>query len=152
MLTKEDIVKAIGEHIWWKQEFAKAIMEGRYLYDPDQLERDDEAELGRFLYGLAPADQTSEHFKTVLSLNAIFHEEVAHIARLALDGEVAAAESRIGVGLFSNVSVALIAALRAWMETVESADGAAYELRDLPFWLRTEPKQPSDPSRPPPPE
>ncbi len=125
MLTKEEIIQAIGAHIWWKQEFATAINEGRYWVHPDTVASDMECDFGRWLYGLPPGEQTSEHYKLVQALHATFHEEAAHLMRLALAGDTAAAQTGISVGLYPNISTALLIAMGEWADMVEGSRRAA---------------------------
>jgi hypothetical protein len=129
MLTKEEVIQAIGAHIWWKHEFATAINERRYWLHPDTVANDRECEFGRWLYGLSPDDQNSGHFRLVQSLHATFHEEAAHVMRLALAGDAAGAQTAIAIGLYPNISTALLIAMGEWAEALGSSSHAAAQIQ-----------------------
>ena len=145
MLTKEEIVHAIGLHVYWEHEFAQAINDGRYWVHPEIIECDIECALGHWLYGLSSVEQSSEHFKLVQALHATFHQEAARVMRLALAGEIAAAQTSLGVGLHNNLSTALLIAMREWMNTIESPCPAAGKVVST-HGIRT-PLNPTDPKR-----
>lgn len=83
MPTKQEIVVAIGEHIWWKNEFEKALSEGWHFLNPELAERSHESGLGLWLDEVSSAGQNSEQVATVQSLYADFHEAAAEVVRLA---------------------------------------------------------------------
>ena len=122
MPTTEEIVLAIGAHIWWKNEFERAVSDGWHFFNPELAERSCQSELGFWLAEISLADPESESFRTVQSLYGDFHEATTEVVRLAAGGNIDLAEASIGSGAYAQASVALMLALRDWMETVKAED------------------------------
>ena len=118
MPTKEEIVLAIGTHIWWKNEFENAVADGWHFLNPELAERSQHSELGLWLAELSLAEPDSEHFRTVRALYANFQEATAEVVRLAASGNIDRAETNIRTGFYAQASIALTLALRDWMDSV----------------------------------
>ena len=127
MPTKEEIILALGSHIWWKQEFEKTISDGWHFLNADLAERSYQSDLGLWLAELSPDEQIPQHFTTVQSLHADFMEQAANVVRLASSGNSDQAEADIQTGFYAAASSALTIALRDWMEAVK-ADGFVHAL------------------------
>jgi hypothetical protein len=115
MATKQEIILAIGAHIWWRNEFERAISDGWYSLNADLAKRDNHSGLGLWLAKLSTAEQDSEHCRVVHSRYADFHEAAAEVARMAASGNIYLAETSIRNGLYAQASIALTLALRDWM-------------------------------------
>jgi hypothetical protein len=119
MPTKEEIVIAIGEHIWWKNEFEKAVSDGWHFFNPELAQRSNHSDLGMWLDDLSFTEQDSEHFRKIQSLHADFQEAVAEVVQMASSGQIELAEASIQTGLYSHTSTALTIALRSWMDSLK---------------------------------
>jgi hypothetical protein len=122
MPTKEEIVLALGTHIWWKHEFEKAISDGWYFFNPNLAERGYQSEFALWLAELCPVEQDSQQFAKVQSLHAAFREQAENVARVATSGDIAMAEASIRTGLYAEAATALTLALRDWMEAVKAEE------------------------------
>ena len=131
MPTKEEIILAIGAHIWWKNEFEKAVSEGWHFFNPELAERSSESELGLWLAELSAAGEASEHFEQVQSRYTDFHDAAATVVRLAASGNIDLAETNIRIGEYARAATALALALRDWMAAVKAPD-YGHGLRTLP--------------------
>jgi hypothetical protein len=120
MPTKEGIVLAIGAHIWWKNEFEKAVSDGWHFFNPELAERSYQSELGFWWAELSADAPDSEPFRTVQARFADFHEATANVVRLASSGNIELAEASIRSGLFAQASFDLTLALRDWMQAVQA--------------------------------
>lgn len=119
MLNVQEIAKGIGAHGMWKQRIVAAIQSGKADITPEQAERDNACEFGRWLYSLSPAEQNTEHFKKVQALHAAFHKEAGRILRMALGGQGAAAEKGLAFGgTYANVSTNLTSAMMEWKKAL----------------------------------
>jgi hypothetical protein len=127
MPTKEEIILALGAHIWWRQEFEKAVSGAWHFFNTDLAEHSYQSDLGLWLDALSPDEQIPQHFTTVQSLHADFMEQAANVVRLASSGNSDQAEADIQTGFYAAASSALTIALRDWMEAVQ-ADGFVHGL------------------------
>lgn len=122
MPTKQEIVLAIGGHIWWKSEFEKNVRDGWHFFNPDLAERSYETDLGLWLAELAPDGPDWEHFEQVQSLYHEFHEAAAEVVRMAMSGDIDTAEASICTGLYAQKANALTLALKNWMDSVKEEE------------------------------
>jgi len=124
MPTQEAIVLAIGTHLWWKNDFERAVSDGWHFLNPALAERSAESELGYWLAQLPAAEQASEHCGRVRARYADFHQAAAHVVRLASSGDIDQAEANLRSGGYADAATALTLALRDWMAAVKPPEYA----------------------------
>lgn len=122
MPTKQEIVLAIGGHIWWKNEFEKDVSNGWHFFNPELADRSYESDLGLWLAELSPAEQDWEHFEQVQSRYTDFHAAAADVVQMAMSGNIELAEASIRTGPYATASMALTLALKKWMNAVAEAE------------------------------
>lgn len=114
MPTREDIVLAMGTHLWWKRDFEQAVSDGWHFLNPGYAARCLQSDLGDWLADPALAEADSEPLRIVQSRYADFHEATAEVVRLAVRGQIEQAEASIHSGAYAETSMALTLALRDW--------------------------------------
>lgn len=122
MPTKDEIILAIGAHIWWKNEFEKAISDGWHFLNPELAQHSYQPELGSWLSEIPLEEQDWEHFGKVLSRYEDFNEAAASVVRMAASGSIDLAEESIHTGSYAKASIALTLALKEWMEAVKHGE------------------------------
>jgi len=122
MPTKQEIVLAIGGHIWWKTEFEKDVSNGWHFFNPELADRSYESDLGLWLAELSPAGRDWEHFEEVQSRYTDFHAAAAAVVQMATSGNIELAEASIRTGPYATASIALTLALKNWMDSVNEAE------------------------------
>ncbi len=117
MTHKDQINEAIASHGLWKFRLKKAIEAGESDWTVPELRRDDACEFGAWLGSLPPAEQGSDHCRTVRDLHAQIHAEAANVLQLAIDGRKEDAEAAIRFGSpFAVLSAKLTSAMTAWRD------------------------------------
>ena len=121
-LDVEHIDMAIGAHGTWKVRIREAIHGGRAIVKPETVRRDDQCDFGKWLLSLAPEDLATELGSAVRGLHTRFHQEVARILALALEGKGKEAEQALGrTGSFASLSSDLTQAMLNWKQALLSA-------------------------------
>ena len=119
MIDPQEITKAIGAHGAWKRRLEAVIKEGRSDVPPERVAPDNHCDFGKWLYALPIAEQNAAQFKKVQALHATFHKEAANVIRMALSGNVAAAEKSMAVGgAYGNISADLTGAMMDWKKAL----------------------------------
>lgn len=118
MPIAKEIDSAVGAHGLWKSRLRSAIETGKTDRSVDEVRASDRCDFGRWLGGGGEIDRTCQHFATVRDLHAKFHLAAAEVLTLALAGQRAKAEASMAMnGAFSDASIALTNAMRAWKKT-----------------------------------
>lgn len=90
---------AISEHDQWKHRLRKAIKKGKCEHQPEHICSGDSCTYGKWLHHeLDPENIDQFYFDVIAKTHIEFHEEVADILGLALEGKKAEAKQRIAFG------------------------------------------------------
>lgn len=117
MNFRSQINKAIGAHSLWKDRLRAAVDSGKSKLTVEQVAKDDACELGRWLAGasIPEALKKTGDFEACRELHAEFHKAAAHVLRLAISGNKAAALTALGgESRFANLSSTLTLRMMQW--------------------------------------
>ncbi len=113
--------RAIAAHAWWKYRLFDAVRTGKSEWTVQKVAAAEDCDFARWLAGLLPEDQSSEHYEKVAALHAEFHAVAAEVLSLALAGHSEEAHQAIALGSpFSLISSNLTMALSAWKDSLTS--------------------------------
>ncbi len=117
-----DLQEAMKVHAQWRIKLRTAIVKKEKL-DAVALAKDNQCELGKWLYGEAKQKLGSNPIHaSCVKAHATFHKAVAEIASVVNTGEYAAAEKLMGAGsAFSQASNSVGMALMAMEQAERSA-------------------------------
>ncbi|MDQ7075021.1 MAG: CZB domain-containing protein [Gammaproteobacteria bacterium] len=120
MSTHDEIDKAISAHGMWKHKLRKAIDCGVCDSTPDRVTMDNNCAFGKWLHERIDAhDKGSSYYSEIVDLHAQFHREAGAILGLVLEGDNAAASSRMTLtSTFSTLSGNLTRTMKAWQTTL----------------------------------
>ncbi len=119
MSLKDEIKNAVGTHGMWKKKLKSAISSGRIDVQVSTIKADNQCSFGKWLHGptITEKQKSSNHYRNVRELHAVFHEKASKVAQLAISGNKAAATKMLEVnGEFSEASAALTTAMLAWLK------------------------------------
>jgi hypothetical protein len=122
MSAGKEIQKALLAHRRWKNRIEKAIATGRSTFKIENVKADNRCKFSTWLYALP--DQTTEEWKRVQRLHALFHEEAARVLELALRGQKDEAKQAISLtSHYCDLSVKMTNALLALKKRKSESDG-----------------------------
>ncbi len=104
--SSTDISAVIKAHFAWKLRI-KTIIEGTAteLYDPEQIARDDQCVLGKWISTVAFSNIGQDYtFKQLQQKHANFHTVAAHTVELAQSGHKADALKEVTSGQYAKIS------------------------------------------------
>ncbi len=119
MSTRDEIKNAVAAHGRWKKKLKNAIDTGKIDADISALKADNQCAFGKWLHGptITERQKSSDHFREVKKLHAVFHEKASKVAQLAISGNKSAAVRMMEVnGEFSTASAALSTAMLTWLK------------------------------------
>jgi hypothetical protein len=118
--SNTELVKKINDalhiHASWRVRIKKAIATGTFSSTPEQLLRETDCDLGRWLhYELSKEDKCAE-YHTVLQAHREFHRALSDVIRSVFDGKPQEAQSKIGAGSdFARLSAIMNRELTKWI-------------------------------------
>lgn len=120
MSVYDEINKAIAAHGKWKQKLRLAIDTGECESTPDKVKMDNNCSFGKWLHErIDPSAKKSTHYREVVALHALFHQEAGTILELALAGNTQEANARMGITRdFSKHSADLTRKMKEWQATL----------------------------------
>ena len=119
-MNAQEITKAIGAHGLWKSRVQLVIDTGKTDTPPEKIQDDALCDFGKWLNGLPPAEQTSEHYKKVRNLHTLFHREAANVVRMALKQQKTVAMEAMGLhGSYTRASGDLTRAMMEWQKALK---------------------------------
>ena len=124
---QEQIQKAISAHGVYKFKLSRMVEAESGEIQPPTAAADNLCPVGQWLYeGLAPAQRSGEHYRSVVELHARFHRAAGEVAALSFARRrTEALEAMELTSSFKKTSDQLVAALEAWAEFAASPAPAA---------------------------
>lgn len=118
LVLAQQIRAARTAHELWRAHLVQAAVTGRSKMTPDEAEREDLCDFGRWLQRLGELPEVPQ-VEPVRDLHRHFHEEAAAVLVLARSGRRREAALAVGAGSrFDEAALRLSAALRDWAAAV----------------------------------
>jgi hypothetical protein len=115
MVSKDAVDAALTAHAQWKKRLQTAIATGQSEFKVEIVQKDNECQFGKWLYGLSPDEKTNEDFQKIKALHADFHRTAGDILGLALSGDKELALKKLDYGgTYGGTSGRLVLALQSW--------------------------------------
>jgi hypothetical protein len=114
-----DVNEAIQAHAHWKGKLAAYIAKPNHSLNADSLSRDNECELGKWLYGEGRKQSGWAGYAQLISDHARFHKAAGEIVRKADAGErMEESVSLGGKSEYSSASSAVVGSLMKLMREI----------------------------------
>ncbi|MFH0903295.1 MAG: CZB domain-containing protein [Pseudomonadota bacterium] len=94
---RERIDAAIWAHFAWFKRLREAVVEGESRFPPESLERDNQCDLGKWIYDDLGSICDRGLYNRIRETHATFHRQASQVLRMALDGDTTRAAKEIEV-------------------------------------------------------
>ncbi len=111
--------EAIASHAQWRTRL-RALVNGQGQIDPNQLNRDDECPLGKWIHGEGARYAKDPQFARLKAAHAEFHASAGKVAAHAKAGRKTEATAELNGRSYAAASMAVVTAISAIRRGVET--------------------------------